>query len=171
MDWKYIVDHFGWIVSVISLLGVIFTILIAYGGLKEKILGAASSAKAFRAELYVDGTTVFVPRNEYLPERQELMDLIKQVRDDIRTDCSMRRSECQTMFCNKVDVLRGELREYSKTMATFQANQQANIKGVVAIHAQLSLLLRSMNLKVTAEDKQLIADVKQAITSKEEDEL
>jgi len=137
----------GWIVSVLSLLGVIAAVLIAYGGLKRRIEEAGEITRQFHRELYQpNGITVFMPRTEAYDDKKEILAAFKSMRDDFRTDCGMRRGECQTQFLHKVDVLRADLKGSYRLMETFQSQQQANSRGIVSISSQLSLLLRAKDI-------------------------
>ena len=148
-------DHFtfatqnaGWIVSVLSLLGVIAAVLIAYGGLKRRIEEASELTRNFHQELYQpNGITVFMPRTEACNDKKEILAAFKSMRDDFRTDCGMRRGECQTQFLHKIDVLRSDLKGSYRLQETFQTQQQANSRGIVSISSQLSLLLRARNIE------------------------
>ena len=121
--------------------------LIAYGGLKRRIEEASELTRSFHQELYrPDGVTVFMPRKEANDDKKEILAAFKAMRDDFRTDCGMRRGECQTQFLHKIDVLRADLKGSYRMQESFQTQQQANSRGIVSISSQLSLLLRSNNI-------------------------
>ena len=147
MDLTFATRNAGWIISVFSLLGVIASVLIAYGGLKRRIEEASELTRRFHSELYQpNGVTVFMPRSEAHEDKKEILAAFKAMRDDFRTDCGMRRGECQTQFLHKVDVLRADLKGSYRLMETFQSQQQANSRGIVSISSQLSLLLRAKDI-------------------------
>lgn len=153
MNWLAVHD-IGWIVSVCSLLGVIAAVLIAYGGLKTRIEDAAEATrdfqettKALHKELYQEnGISVFLPRREFHDEKKEMAAMLKEIRDELRSDCGMRRGECQTQFLHKIDVLRADLKSSYRLLETFQTQQQANSRGIVSISSQLTLLLKAKNI-------------------------
>ena len=60
MDIAFATHNAGWIISALSLFGVIASVLIAYGGLKRRIEEASELTRNFHKELYQsDGVTVF----------------------------------------------------------------------------------------------------------------